>query len=500
GNGNGIVGHVFVDDQEVRSLSVSEGAAPKSVCFKVTVADGSKVDFAIDPRNSDDNSDSTRFTIRIFQIENEIEFNSNGVVLGGRIQGNLESQLDDANRVPPSSGFTSVSRHADNHQSIQFSCDSNEGALISSDSSISNNFINALIEGTVVSLNNGSISSEVAINVFREESRIELDSSLAVNWLSSVDATESTFNDLNQLIGGTIPVGTFVSSHLFHFDAEDTASITLSGTATFASEILGVVVSSANLNSTDDTLGVNGVIYPFQSGRAWELGANAGAFSISGDGKSIDIVGVSDNLLNQLRIITAASSDNNLDLPYVAADEFIVGADEVSLDNCSSAWYQFTFDMPSSFSNPVLSGIANVDDVAVLWLNGNRISAEVDSNDLGSDRIDQDGLPLLSWPTQDVFQTNQADYFVPGTNVLTFSVIGDLSQFDPTGVEFDATIQFSEATLLGDVNQDGIISLLDVGPFVNLISFSEFQIEADVNQDGNVDLQDVMPFIELLTQ
>ena len=53
--------------------------------------------------------------------------------------------------------------------------------------------------------------------------------------------------------------------------------------------------------------------------------------------------------------------------------------------------------------------------------------------------------------------------------------------------------------LLGDVNQDGGVSLLDVGPFTDLIDNNEFQFEADVDEDGDVNLSDVQPFVDLLS-
>ncbi len=56
------------------------------------------------------------------------------------------------------------------------------------------------------------------------------------------------------------------------------------------------------------------------------------------------------------------------------------------------------------------------------------------------------------------------------------------------GCEFD----------LGDVNQDGIVSLLDVDPFVTVLTGGSFQCEADVNEDGVVSLLDVDPFVALL--
>ena len=65
----------------------------------------------------------------------------------------------------------------------------------------------------------------------------------------------------------------------------------------------------------------------------------------------------------------------------------------------------------------------------------------------------------------------------------------DLHVFD-----FDVDFEF----LLGDVNQDGAVNLLDVEPFVELLSNNEFQVEADINGDGFVNLLDVGPFVDLL--
>ena len=53
--------------------------------------------------------------------------------------------------------------------------------------------------------------------------------------------------------------------------------------------------------------------------------------------------------------------------------------------------------------------------------------------------------------------------------------------------------------LLGDVNQDGVVDLLDVAPFVALLEAGEFQTEADMNQDGVFDLLDVALFVDALT-
>ena len=53
--------------------------------------------------------------------------------------------------------------------------------------------------------------------------------------------------------------------------------------------------------------------------------------------------------------------------------------------------------------------------------------------------------------------------------------------------------------LIGDVNGDGLINLLDVTPFVDAITNGDLQCEADINQDNEVNLLDVAPFVELLS-
>ena len=92
-------------------------------------------------------------------------------------------------------------------------------------------------------------------------------------------------------------------------------------------------------------------------------------------------------------------------------------------DNCSSAWYQFEFGLPDSYERASLNGVANVDDAAVLYLNGNRISAELLVTDVGIDRIDSEGLALLSWPTTDSFGSNNPGFFKSGVNTLTLAFV-----------------------------------------------------------------------------
>ena len=56
-----------------------------------------------------------------------------------------------------------------------------------------------------------------------------------------------------------------------------------------------------------------------------------------------------------------------------------------------------------------------------------------------------------------------------------------------------------EEFVLGDVNCDGVLDLLDVGPFVDALTGGGFIAKADINGDNAVDLLDVGPFVDLLT-
>lgn len=54
--------------------------------------------------------------------------------------------------------------------------------------------------------------------------------------------------------------------------------------------------------------------------------------------------------------------------------------------------------------------------------------------------------------------------------------------------------------ILGDINCDGVVDLLDVGPFVDLLlSKGDFSPKADLDGDGAITLLDVGPFVDLLT-
>ncbi len=72
-----------------------------------------------------------------------------------------------------------------------------------------------------------------------------------------------------------------------------------------------------------------------------------------------------------------------------------------------------------------------------------------------------------------------------------------LGLFRPGKVQ-EVSVELETPALVGDVNLDGEVNLLDVDPFVALLTSGNFQKEADINGDGAVNLLDVDPFVALL--
>ena len=68
----------------------------------------------------------------------------------------------------------------------------------------------------------------------------------------------------------------------------------------------------------------------------------------------------------------------------------------------------------------------------------------------------------------------------------------------PSTSDFGPELQVTYSILLGDVNCDGVVDLLDVSPFVDTLTTGVYLEKADMNQDGSVNLLDVDPFVEIL--
>ena len=104
------------------------------------------------------------------------------------------------------------------------------------------------------------------------------------------------------------------------------------------------------------------------------------------------------------------------------------------------------------------------------------------------------GLLLFESPVATLGWDRTGTTFLPviSANYLTV-------QIEVPDVEYVAVDDFSlRPFLLGDINFDGSVDLLDVEPFVAIVSSGDFLAEADANSNGAVDLLDVDAFVDLL--
>ena len=126
------------------------------------------------------------------------------------------------------------------------------------------------------------------------------------------------------------------------------------------------------------------------------------------------------------------------------------------------------------------NGNSGAADVEILVNSQSMFSSSISLEDDGDDASVM--LPNVSMQSGDVvsFRTTRTLLSTTGGSARLMAQINS--------IEF----------LLGDINHDGIVNLLDVAPFVELISTGEYNAAADINLDGAVNLLDVGPFIDVL--
>ena len=178
-----------------------------------------------------------------------------------------------------------------------------------------------------------------------------------------------------------------------------------------------------------------------------------------------------------------------------------MGSDDFSLHRLTKAWDEGT-------------GLGNIGEATgdgFTWANA---TAMVPWDNLGGDfDATTSGTVLVNGPN--VYQLtspkliSDVQDIVDGTapnygwllKAVTEEVMGSAARVSSREASSAARliVTIDADVLLGDVNLDGIVSLLDVAPFVDRISTSTFQAEADCNEDGFVNLLDVDPFVLILT-
>ena len=116
----------------------------------------------------------------------------------------------------------------------------------------------------------------------------------------------------------------------------------------------------------------------------------------------------------------------------------------------------------------------------------------------GNQTIDLSTLEISPFDVEGINVMQSGD-IITVTN--TFSIIEtlDLGQIE-VDVTFVATgVVPIEEVLLGDVNLDGVVTFLDIAPFIAILADFGFQEEADIDRNGAVAFLDIAPFIAILS-
>ena len=123
-----------------------------------------------------------------------------------------------------------------------------------------------------------------------------------------------------------------------------------------------------------------------------------------------------------------------------------------------------------------------------------------------SDQVDfysgPDGTGTLLLSFDDASTNFNIDRFVGGiVTEGTDSIRSFVVSNESGNLELDELIFAfaSDQGMPGDINCDGLVNLLDVAPFIDLLSDDGYSIKADINLDGVVNLLDIGPFVTLLS-
>ena len=158
----------------------------------------------------------------------------------------------------------------------------------------------------------GSLQSSTQVFTFEEKQNLTLASAVPID--INGPGTYDENSDLLPVGGGVVVAGTVIDSHLVHIDNPSSGVMSTHGTVTFAKPIVGVVVRSSNLDSTD-YLGAPGTVYPTGVGaRRFELKPSTTPdVVILPDQKTVEVYGKTSSNVDQIRVLTLH------DMPPVAS-------------------------------------------------------------------------------------------------------------------------------------------------------------------------------------
>ncbi|PJA24224.1 MAG: hypothetical protein COX57_09650 [Alphaproteobacteria bacterium CG_4_10_14_0_2_um_filter_63_37] len=156
--------------------------------------------------------------------------------------------------------------------------------------------------GAPVSVALGAFENATSVYLFQEQQGLTLGSDQGLNI-----GLPGTYGSTSPLTPALLTTGSTINTFLLHFDPVGSANTTLTGAITFGDPVLGVIVTDADLDASDTTLGSVAVTYP--TGLVARGSINGGnetgdSVVLSADRLTLTFTLKASSDLDQIRIVT----------------------------------------------------------------------------------------------------------------------------------------------------------------------------------------------------
>lgn len=161
------------------------------------------------------------------------------------------------------------------------------------------------------SVAHGALASDQHAFVFAERTDLTLAGALSVTVAEPGTYTSTSVEPAVPATGASIAAGTTVTSYFVHMDVPAAiANDTVTGTITFDSDVLGVILTNEGLDATDATLGAPGTTYATgDPSRRTVSGEKIDVVTISADRRTVQFTAYANNVsLDQFRVVTAGNA------------------------------------------------------------------------------------------------------------------------------------------------------------------------------------------------
>jgi hypothetical protein len=141
------------------------------------------------------------------------------------------------------------------------------------------------------------------VRIFEEQLAYVLSGPLSIDI-----STVGSFTTYKDLTPGEVGSGVTINSHILHVDPPGNSLLEVEASVSFDSDILGLIVLSSSLESTNSIVGSPGVFYGRVPNRGLELGGSdptPDGLTVSEDRRTLSIQGSTQNWMDEVRVITA---------------------------------------------------------------------------------------------------------------------------------------------------------------------------------------------------